>query len=191
MPLPAKAWEMEGTEDGGLVGWFERMITEATKENFRGDGFLAPVLNVLGFDPQERAQVVHYSVLLKPLMDDEEGKELLSVVMPQILAGLRAFCVVLSAEAYTLLKSGVTEEEIMAEREKHGGLSKHPDATEAVMLTLETRERQRTLTFPILRKPDGTLIGLGENVSPEHDAEQIKGRFGQFLQPIPAPEGAN
>lgn len=191
MPLPANAWGMEGTEDGGLVGWFERMITEATKVNFRQDGYLAPALNVLGFDPNDRAQLVHYSVLLQALMGDEEGKDLLSVVMPQILSGLGAFCVVLSAEAYTLLRGGVTEGEIMAEREKYGGLADHPDATEVVMLTLETRERQRSLTFPILRKADGTLIGLGENVSPEQDAVGIKGRFAQFLKPIPAPEGAN
>lgn len=191
MPLPANAWKLEGTELGGLVGWFERMITEATKENFRRDGFLAPTLNVLGFDPQDRTQVVHYSVLLQALMGDEEGKDLLSVVMPQILSGLRAFSVVLSTEAWTLTMPDVSEEEIMAERARHGGLAHHPDATEVVTLTMETRERQRALTFPILRKPDGALIGLGDNIAPARDALGIKGRFGQFLKPVPAPEGAN
>jgi hypothetical protein len=67
--------------------------------------------------------------------------------------------------------------------------SEAPDRVEAVIIMGETRNGHYQKVLPMLRSEQGKFIGFGEMPEIIREADQVKGRFAQFVPPdVPTEE---
>lgn len=126
-PLSDDAWTR--MEEQPTVA-FPRMIVTIAKKLLLSDGEVAVIANVLGFNPEDRSQMMHYLIPLWDFTSDERGKNVLAAVMPGTLKKLHAFCVVTVMEAWILTGSeGKTMDEMRAEQRRYPDLAHHPTAS--------------------------------------------------------------
>jgi len=188
--LPCHACPMGKTEFGAdeLVVW-EATFLKAARFNILTDGYLAPVVQILGRDarPGHESELCTYVISLAPLMKTAEHKRILACMLPKLCEQFQAMAVCVMMEAWTVTGDGFSSlEATQAWKREHGSLENHPDAVEIVSVHLETKEKQEGRSYPVERDDDGKVTGLGEDTYKDtHHTVALYGQFTHLLHPVP------
>jgi len=169
---------------GDLVAEFEGLLTDGARKNIVEHGELVPVIGLLGrnMHPDAPDGYCVYVMMINDFMDSEQGKNLLSTMLPQLAEKFGAFAFAMLCEAWTVDRS-VSEAEAVRFT---GRLKEHPDAIEVLSVMVETRQRNALRTYLIERDEAGEVTGLGADTSAgKGEPGPAQGRFANILKPLP------
>ena len=144
--------------------------------SIRQTGAVPPTLLIHGIDG---------NVVLAPQsMDDEKSKD-------RFVLQARLACLAHGADATVFLSEAWMRMPAKAGQSLDLSIppSEAPDRVEAIIIMGETRNGHYQKVLPMLRSEQGKFIGFGEMPEVIREADQVKGRFAQFVPPyVPTDE---
>jgi len=181
--FPVCVVPMPDSESASMLDTFQRVIITGARTNMARDGFLTPVAAMLGRDLKGDGWCCYFASLGR-YMENEQGKEILAKVLPNLAERFGAVAFAMITEAWTVRVSD--EKSIADVYARYGSLQHHPDRIEVVSVTIETRMRASMISLPIERDEDGNFTKLGDDIAREYgEASEVRGRFANFLKPLP------
>jgi len=156
----------------------ELAISSAKKLMAR-DGHVEPVILFLGKDPKSSLteKYIYGIMQLGQFMQNDDTKDVLAEVLPQILGGNEAFVVCFISEVWIAVGEKTDEE-----YERRGSVKDMPGSEEAVIIHYETVLEKEVHLFRINREGD-----VPELIERKDVPEMLSatGRFASFLGKVP------
>lgn len=120
------------------------------------------------------------------LINHPVGKDLLAEIMNRLIEDPNHDFVVFAHEAWMLMARGDDPGEAQRLREAASeSIENHPERSEAVVITMRSRERQAMAIMPITRTADSSIVHVdpGHLIFPETEGHRIEGRFSAPTRP--------
>lgn len=154
--------EIRKMDRDSLGQWAEETIAIA-KMHFKTCGEVAPVMLVIGTNPECDDMSLLHVVPLAEFLRNEQRKDLAAVVIPQVLKKMGAYALIKVIETWlvdTRDQKEVPFDEAMKQaeelKEKYGGsLENVPGRREAISVMFESQFESWMHTIEIIRDKDG------------------------------------
>jgi hypothetical protein len=163
-------------------------IKEQASGSLSETGSVPPTVFLPSMGPEGVARVGVMPV--GDLVNHPVGKDVLAMLINRLIEDPNHDFVVFAHEAWVLQANAKSPEEVERLREaSQRSLADHPERTEAVVITIRSKETQAFAMMPITRGADGAVtdVGSGELVFPEENGHTMEGRF---AAPQKRPAGA-